>query len=128
MLSGHIHRHQVLTTDLARRPIRTPVLYPGSVERTSFAEMDQPKGFMVLRCADDHDVRWEFRQLPARSMIRGELVVDGMNEQVLTSAVRAIVAAAPTDAVVAIRVAGVLTDDIGEPSRRRACGRSCPSR
>src|SRR6185369_4857688 len=32
VLSGHIHRHQVLMTDLQHRPISTPVLYPGSVE------------------------------------------------------------------------------------------------
>src|SRR5262249_43120725 len=38
VLSGHIHRHQVLTADLSRRSIKTPVLYPGSIERTSLAE------------------------------------------------------------------------------------------
>src|SRR5690606_17583008 len=32
VLSGHIHRHQVLTMDLRHRPIDVPVLYPGSVE------------------------------------------------------------------------------------------------
>ena len=34
VLSGHIHRHQVLTRDLRGMPIPTPVLYPGSIERT----------------------------------------------------------------------------------------------
>jgi DNA repair exonuclease SbcCD nuclease subunit len=39
-LSGHIHRHQVL------RPAgRPPVIYAGSVERTSFAEAPEVKGF-----------------------------------------------------------------------------------
>ena len=48
VLSGHIHRHQVLTADLGGRPFPAPVLYPGSVERTSFAEKDEPKGYMIL--------------------------------------------------------------------------------
>ncbi len=38
VLSGHIHRHQVLIRDLENRTLRTPVLYSGSIERTSFAE------------------------------------------------------------------------------------------
>ena len=48
VLSGHIHRHQVLTCDLGGRPLAAPVLYPGSIERTSFAEKDEEKGYLVL--------------------------------------------------------------------------------
>ena len=44
ILCGHIHRAQVLTHDLASRPFAAPVIYPGSVERTSFAERDEKKG------------------------------------------------------------------------------------
>ena len=33
VLSGHIHRYQVLTSDLSGRSLAAPVLYPGSVER-----------------------------------------------------------------------------------------------
>ncbi|NIU78851.1 MAG: metallophosphoesterase, partial [Gammaproteobacteria bacterium] len=40
VLAGHIHRSQVLETDLRGRPCRVPVFYPGSVERTAFAERD----------------------------------------------------------------------------------------
>ncbi|HNW60255.1 MAG TPA: metallophosphoesterase, partial [bacterium] len=35
VLSGHIHRHQVLTRDLAGRRLNAPVYYPGATERTS---------------------------------------------------------------------------------------------
>ena len=48
VLSGHIHRQQVLTEDLRGRPLASPVLYPGSIERTSFSEADEPKGFMLV--------------------------------------------------------------------------------
>ena len=112
VLSGHIHRHQVLMTDLQSRPLRTPVLYPGSIERTSFAEMDEPKGFMVVRLGVSRDptMRWEFRCLPARPMIREAFTVDGMSAAALQSAIVAIIRSAPVDAVLAIRLGGDLTE------------------
>ncbi|MBL7177366.1 MAG: hypothetical protein ISS66_16205 [Desulfobacteraceae bacterium] len=48
ILAGHIHRFQVLTKDLGGRPIAAPVFYPGSIERTSFAERDEKKGYLTL--------------------------------------------------------------------------------
>lgn len=114
VFSGHIHRHQVLTTDLQRRRVSAPVLYPGSIERTSFAEMDEPKGFLIVRVGvreREHHVRWEFRHLPARPMVREELVVGDMDGRALESAIRAVIAAAPCDAVLSIRLAGSLTDE-----------------
>ena len=49
VLCGHIHRAQVLTKDLKQRPIRSPVIYPGSIERTSFAERFEEKSFVLLK-------------------------------------------------------------------------------
>jgi DNA repair exonuclease SbcCD nuclease subunit len=43
VLSGHIHRFQVLHKDLRERPLAAPVFYPGAIERTSFAEKDEKK-------------------------------------------------------------------------------------
>ena len=113
VLSGHIHRHQVLTCDLQRRPLSTPVLYPGSVERTAFAEASETKGFMVVRLHASESppaLRWEFRPLPARPMLREDVSVTGMDTRSLESTLRAIIAAAPCDAVLTVRVTGVLTD------------------
>jgi DNA repair exonuclease SbcCD nuclease subunit len=110
VLSGHIHRHQVLTTDLRGRPLAAPVLYPGSLERTSVAEIGEPKGFMLLRLSgSSHAPRaaWEFRRLPVRPMLRRELDVRGMDGRALAAAVRALVTAAPADAVLRIRLEGV---------------------
>jgi DNA repair exonuclease SbcCD nuclease subunit len=72
VLAGHIHRHQVLGGQAgADAP---PVYYPGSVERTSFAERDEPKGFVALTLRaparggrTEHE--FEFFELPARPMI-----------------------------------------------------------
>jgi exonuclease SbcD len=115
VFSGHVHRHQVLTTDLTRRPVSTPVLYPGSLERTTLAEIGEPKGFIVVRAgvetgAATARVAWEFRELPARPMIRSEIAIEGMSETALAIAVREIIAAAPTDAVLSIRLTGTLSE------------------
>ena len=120
VFSGHVHRHQVLTTDLALRPVSTPVLYPGSLERTTFAEIGESKGFMVVRIGVETEVgtarvAWEFRELPARPMIRREIVIEGMSETALATAVREIIAAAPVDTVLSIRLIGTLSE-----SQRRA--------
>jgi DNA repair exonuclease SbcCD nuclease subunit len=111
VFSGHIHRHQVLTSDLARRPLATPVLYPGSLERTAFAEMGEPKGFLIVRVSPMAPrLAWDFRQLPARPMIRRELRPTGLSEAALEAAVRDIIASAPADAVLSIRMTEALTD------------------
>lgn len=45
-----------------------PVLYPGSVERTSFAERFEPKGYLLVELVIDAPARWRFVELPARPM------------------------------------------------------------
>ena len=83
VLSGHIHRSQVLSRDLAGRPLASRVLYPGSTDRTSFAERREGKGTLLLEvdrdeasgCGDGGQlVAWEFRELPVRPMV--DLEVD----------------------------------------------------
>lgn len=71
ILSGHIHRQQVLRCGTGTDVL--PVIYPGSVERTSWAERDEKKGFYMLRFTRS-GAAWtlsdmEFRELPARPMV-----------------------------------------------------------
>ncbi|HSQ32191.1 MAG TPA: metallophosphoesterase [Gemmatimonadaceae bacterium] len=68
VLTGHIHRHQVLAADLRGHALAAPVFYPGSTERTSTAERYEPKGFVTMTIAVDASpggrVReWTFHQL-----------------------------------------------------------------
>ena len=112
VLTGHIHRHQVLTTDLGGRPLPTPVIYPGSIERTSFAEREEEKGYVVLEVAPDADrggrVRqWTFRPLPARPMVIEEMQGAGADDALLRRLLVAAIQRAPADAVLRIRVHGV---------------------
>lgn len=110
VLSGHIHRHQVLTADLRGGPVAAPVLYPGSLERLSLAEIGEPKGYVVLEVdTDSGDVRWEFRPLPTRPMIVRDVQAAGLTPGALHDAVRAIVAQVPEDAVLRVRISGDLT-------------------
>jgi DNA repair protein SbcD/Mre11 len=115
VLSGHIHRHQVLKNDLRGRALPAPVLYPGSIERTSIAEADEEKGFMIveLTCIDDGvRVEWTFRKLPARPLVRHDLALDGLGPEQVESSIRTIVANAPADAVVSVRVSGAITESV----------------
>ncbi len=70
VLSGHIHRHQVLEYGLDGRRLPTPVFYPGSVERTSIAEVEEVKGYVVLECDGTSGVTdWHFEPLSTRPLL-----------------------------------------------------------
>lgn len=68
VLAGHIHRAQVLTHDLSRRRLATKVIYPGSIERTAFAEREEEKGYAMVSL-DGGEVSVSFVRLPARPMV-----------------------------------------------------------
>lgn len=115
LLSGHIHRHQVLTTDLRGRSMTAPVLYPGSIERTSIAEADEAKGYMIVELKRERDrvnVTWRFHELPARPLVRHDLQLDGLVATEVESAIRVLVANSPADAVISLRVTGAIRQDV----------------
>lgn len=64
VLSGHIHRAQIL-----QMPNCKPVIYPGSIERTAFAEKDETKGFYEIDILENQEVAYRFVELPARPMV-----------------------------------------------------------
>ncbi len=116
VLSGHIHRAQALTTDLEGRGLAAPVLYPGSVERTSFAEKNERKGYLKVAIETASASReklhgWRFHELPTRPM-----VVIEVDAQVTASGLedwlRRRLAALHPDSVVSIRME--------DPARLRA--------
>jgi DNA repair exonuclease SbcCD nuclease subunit len=112
VLSGHIHRHQVLTRDLRGRVLGAPVLYPGSIERTSIAEADEDKGFLLVEIVLGDDrarVNWQFQSLPARPLVRCALDLDSCSDAELDARLRALLTDAPSDAVLTIRVDGTMT-------------------
>lgn len=119
VLSGHIHRAQVLTKDRRGRPLSTPVLYPGSVERTSFAEKDERKGYLTLALEPNGRLAgWRFHELPARPMVQLALGPSETGRRDLASWLRRQLGALPADAVVQLRVDGDVPDVLGAASLR----------
>lgn len=104
-LSGHIHRWQVLDGERG-----VPVLYPGSVERTSFQERREEKGYLIVRVTPGGDggrlVDWRFVRLPARPMRVVELDGTGIAPERLEARLRARLLACEPDAVVRVDVTG----------------------
>jgi len=64
-LSGHIHPHQMLWTPTT--PAR-PIIYPGSIERTSFAERRETKGYLMLSFDETKKLLHRFQPLATRPM------------------------------------------------------------
>ena len=72
VLSGHIHRRQVLTHGLDGKKMKSKVFYPGSIERTSFAEKNETKGYIIFDCIPSKGGgkinKFQFVDLPSRPM------------------------------------------------------------
>ncbi len=112
VLSGHIHRCQVLRKDLAGRSMPAPVIYPGSVERTAFAEQAEQKGYITL---DFHKhqsgkksriKRIQVHPLPARPMVSLDLHLDGMTIAQIHRWLRDNLSVLDANAVVCIHLRG----------------------
>lgn len=101
VLSGHVHRHQVL-----RAPRGPPVVYAGSVERTSFAEAGEPKGAVIVDLSRRGVEAIDFRPLPARPMVICRLSLAGLDAAAARARLERAVAATPEDAVVQLRLEG----------------------
>lgn len=116
VLSGHIHRFQVLTRDLRGKPINPFVFYPGSVERTSYQEKDEEKGYLTMEFGQNETggtglTGWKFHPLPARPMRLIDLKANGMPPDRFKQSLESIIANLPIDAVAKIRIHGQLSPE-----------------
>jgi hypothetical protein len=111
VLAGHIHRHQVLTTDPRGRRLPAPVLYPGSIERTAFAELGEDKGYLTLEMGPGRAGgvlrQWTFHRLPARPMVIHTIRVESADGPTVRRLLGDVIGRAAPDAVLRIRVLGV---------------------
>jgi DNA repair exonuclease SbcCD nuclease subunit len=110
VLSGHIHRFQVITRDLEGRPIDPQVFYPGSIDRTSFAEKHETKGYLILEFETGGSGaglgKWKFTKLPTRPMVQLELCPGRMNPSELKSWLLTRIGNIPADSIVKVKVTG----------------------
>ena len=114
--SGHIHRFQVLTKDLRGRPLSSPIFYPGAIERTSFAEKDEKKGYLTLDIETQGSragrlAQWKFHELYARPMVQLEVHPEMMNAAELEAWIKNSLAELPPDSIVKLKIHGVITDE-----------------
>lgn len=82
VLCGHIHRQQVLHKSFEYKT--TPILYCGSTEKTSFAEIDETKGFYEMSINNEYGklkLDYSFIPLPSRPMINIEILESFKNTE-----------------------------------------------
>ena len=116
-LSGHIHRHQVL------QPVGgPPIVYAGSIERTSFAEAPETKGFVVLELARSGLRAFEFRPLPARTMVTRTVSFGDADDMTVHRRLAAVIESTPGDAVVQLRVTGRIPSTLTAATLRAVAG------
>jgi DNA repair protein SbcD/Mre11 len=116
-LSGHIHRHQVL------QPVAgPPIVYAGSIERTSFAEAPETKGFVVLELARSGLGAFEFRPLPARTMVTRTVSFGDADAMTVLRRLAAVIESTPGDAVVQLRVTGQIPSALTAATLRALAG------
>jgi exonuclease SbcD len=82
--AGHIHRCQVLSHP--KRP-RMNIVYPGSVQRMSFAEIDENKAFVVAEVIGDR-IETRFIPLPEWDMEMVEIEAAGQSPEALQNGIR----------------------------------------
>jgi DNA repair exonuclease SbcCD nuclease subunit len=109
VLAGHIHRFQVLLRDLKARVLPAPVFYPGSIDRTSFAEKHEKKGYLIIEFELDASTgsrikQWHFTNLPVRPMIQLNLRACGMKNAELRAWIATRLAALPDDSIVKLKI------------------------
>jgi DNA repair exonuclease SbcCD nuclease subunit len=108
VLSGHVHRHQVL-----RSRDGPGVVYAGSVERTSFAEAGETKGVVVLELSAAGLAAMDFRPLLARPMLIRPISVAGLGAAQVRSRLAQVLEGTPPDAVVQLRIEGTPAPGVG---------------
>lgn len=103
--AGHVHRHQLL----AGGPHgETPLVYAGSSDRISFAEVDEPKGAVLVEFREGA-ARPRFLEHTVRAMAVVPLDVSGLSAAHVVARVLHALAALPSDAVVQVRLTGRAT-------------------
>ena len=131
VLAGHVHRHQILTRDLRGQSLPAPVLYPGSTERTSFAERGETKGFLRLEVEADGSgrgrlARVRFQEIPTRPMAQVPLPADRLAGPTLGPMLSTLLARQHPDAIVRLKIHGPAPDGLPADLRAETLRRLVP--
>jgi len=92
---GHVHKHQAIKA-------RSPIIYPGSIERVDLAESEEDKGFVHVDIRDG-SASWKYIKLPTRIMHNLQIACKEKEDPLL--AVNAEIATHPVEhAIVNIQI------------------------
>jgi exonuclease SbcD len=110
-ISGHMHRAQVIRRNRAGLPLAAPVIYPGSVERTSFAERAEQKGCVILHFQSQGKGRIagpeiEWIPLPTRPMRLLTIDGTGCTGALLQEKVVRVLRSMDPESIVRLRIQG----------------------
>lgn len=130
VLAGHIHRRQVLFRDRADGSAM-PVIYPGSIERTSFAEKDEPKGYFVLTVGAPTTIGrrrldYQFVQLPARPM-EDIVIENGIDRRGLRAFLQSRLADLDPNSIVRFKCADGVPAEVRAALTGRFLREACPT-
>ena len=109
--AGHIHRYQILSRDAAGNPYPSLVYYPGSIERTSFAERNEVKGYLILDIKIDEEterpvISHQFIPLPARPMVSFDVDAATLTAENLADRLGGLINSQDKNGIVRITVRG----------------------
>jgi DNA repair exonuclease SbcCD nuclease subunit len=98
------------------------VIYPGSTSRTSFAEKDERKGYMIVEVepADDGRgrlARCTWHDLPVRPMVQLDLDLDGNGDRDIAAWLRRRIDELDPDSIVRLRIRGDTPGEVPETLR-----------
>jgi len=117
VFAGHIHRAQLLQHDLLGNSITTPVFYPGSIDRTSFAERREAKGYLTIEIESGSPngatlKKWNFHELETRPMFKKEITAANFTAENLISRIKTYLNTIPAHSIVDFRVTGLIPEDL----------------
>ena len=115
-LVGHIHRVQVLNQSLSGEPFPCPVVYPGAIERTSFVEREEKKGYLLVHISDEKPggklIRLKFKELPCSPMVNIRLDVAGLEPDEVVTWIKNSIEGLEPDSLVNFKIIGEMTPQV----------------
>jgi DNA repair exonuclease SbcCD nuclease subunit len=131
ILTGHVHRFQVLTKNLSGGSISSPIFYPGSIERSSFAEIKEKKGYLLIdfESKNKHALTlksWEFVELPARPMVKLSIPQKRMNKNELQDFLKDSIDKLDPQSIVKIQLEGEVSKECIPLFRAASLRALCP--
>lgn len=100
--AGHVHRYQMLAPSAADGP---PIVYSGSPDRITFAEMGEPKGSVLVEFSG-RGVKPRFLEHDVRAMVLLAIDLTGLTSQAILDRSLEAVREVPRGAIVALRLTG----------------------